>query len=410
MPSDPAPPPPPPPPKPQPKPAKGSWRGSFALGSFLALLLVAGWAVYLLLAPEPVVISTPPLPEVPAAPPDQVVFLAPADAVDADMLAGFDTDTGLKLTLTTYATPEELEALLQRPSAFDLVLVTGNDIRRLLAAGGLQALPAARLTNFANLDPVLMARAAVYDPGNLRSVPLLWSTVGLGFDAAKLNERLGAAAVESWSVLFDPERAAKLADCGIQAPGAPMRGFAIALQARGLPLDSDKTEDTEAAFGAWEAVRPHVRTFSSGDIAAALGEGRVCLAVATSADIVQARARARAAGATGDIGFALPKEGALLQMNLLGVPAAAANPGNGLKLADYLLRPEVAARLTNGKGYGNAVPRSELYIRPEIKNDAALTPSADVLARLAPETDVDAVAGLRARFWGLISATSPRGN
>jgi hypothetical protein len=65
----------------------------------------------------------------------------------------------------------------------------------------------------------------------------------------------------------------------------------------------------------------------------------------------------------------------------------------------------VAARLTNAKGFANAVSGAALYVKPEIKNDAALVPDLAKLPNAMEEmTPAPAAVALRNRFWQLINA------
>jgi putrescine transport system substrate-binding protein len=384
------------------------------LGAVLSLVLITGWAMFLAVAPAPETIAPAPppvaaLPAPPAASPPshQVRLLTWRNAIDPDVLSAFAADTGLKVVVDGYDTHEQLLAMAAAGGITqDVALVSGVGLKALIEQGLVQPLAKSELAHASHADPALAARTAIYDPGNTHGLPILWGTIGLGFNAAKIAERLGPdAALDSWSVLFDPATAAKLADCGIQVIDSPTGVFPIALKYLGLPPDSAKAEDTEAATRLWENIRPSVSKFSSQDLIDNLATGQVCLAMATSGDAFQARSRARAAGLANDIRYVLPKEGVVVWYDLLATPKASTNTANGLRLIDYLLRPEVAARLTNAKGFANAVSGAALYVKPEIKNDAALVPDLAKLPNAMEEmTPAPAAVALRNRFWQLINA------
>ena len=392
-----------------PRPARGFH--SWALAVVLSLILVAGWAVFLAVAPSPENLPPPPIVALPdeAVPPpsNQVRLLAWRNAIDADVLAGFAADTGLKVVVDGYDTNEQLQALAASGGITqDVALVSGVGVKALVEQNLLLPLAKSELVHANRVDPQLAARAAIYDAGNAHSVPILWGTIGLAYNAAKIAERLGPDAVlDSWAVLFDPAKAAKLADCGIQVIDSPTGVFPTALKYLGLPPDSAKVEDTEAATRLWENIRPSVAKFSSQDVIDNLATGTVCLAMATSGDAYQARGKARTAGLANDIRYALPKEAAVVWYYLLAIPKDAVNRANALRLIDYLLRPEVAARLTNAKGFSNAVMGAALYVKPEIKTDTALAPDLaklpNVVEEMSPSPEA---AALRNRFWQLINA------
>ena len=389
---------------------------SWALAAILSLILIVGWAVFLAVAPAPEHFL-PPRPAAVAVPDDPssgpgapLRLLARRGVIDAEMLAAFTADAGIKVTLATFDTNEQLLALAAAGDvAQDLVVVSGIGLKALADAGLLAPLTKADLANVRNIDPAFAARTAGYDAGNAHSVPLFWGTIGLGFNATQLAERLGGEiALDSWAALFDPARAAKLASCGIQVMDSPLSVFPIALAFLGLSADTAKLEDTDAATRLWEGARPFIGKFSSQDIADRLATGQDCLAVATSGEVYQARIKARMAGLAHDIRYALPKEGAVVWYDVAAIPKASAQPVQAMRLIDFLLRPEVAARLSNTKGVATAVLGAGLYIKPEIKTDAALTPdlATDLAtARLVAETSpAPEVAALRNRFWQLINA------
>ena len=101
-----------------------------------------------------------------------------------------------------------------------------------IKAGIYRTLDKEELPNYANLDSVIMQGLADVDPGNAHVVPYMWGTTSLGFNVAKVAERLGAdAATDTWSLVFDPDSAAKLADCGISLLDDPTEAFSAALAA-----------------------------------------------------------------------------------------------------------------------------------------------------------------------------------
>ncbi len=384
---------------------------SWMLGIVLSLVLIAGWATFLAVAPSPESLPPPAtvsVATVPAGPQpsNQVRLLAWRNAIDADVLAAFAADTGIKVVVDGYDTQEQLLDLMNNGGVMqDVALLSGVGVKALVEQDQLQPIDIGSLPNGHNIDPRIAARTAIYDTGNAHSVPLLWGTIGLGYDAAKISERLGAdAAMDSWSILFDPAKAAKLADCGIQVIDSPTGVFPIALSYLGLPADSATVEDTDAATRLWEAVRPSIAKFASADVVENLASGKVCLAVATSGDTYQARGKARAAGLNSDIRYAVPKEGTVVWYDLLAIPKAAANTANGLRFIDYLMRAEVSARLTNAKGFASAITGAGLYVKPEIKADAGLIPDLAKIRVMEEMTPAPAAVALRNRFWQLINA------
>ena len=54
----------------------------------------------------------------------------------------------------------------------------------------------------------------------------MWGTVGIGYNTKKIKEALGVDKIDSWDVFFDPDKLAKLADCGVYMLDSPQRHHA----------------------------------------------------------------------------------------------------------------------------------------------------------------------------------------
>jgi putrescine transport system substrate-binding protein len=380
---------------------------SWVLGGVLSLILIGFWALYLTFAPVPVA-RAPEAPTTAATPAvsGELRVLVWRRVLPAEVIAAFEADTGMKVAADRYETLDELQAVASGNAlTYDLVITSGIGLKRLADAGLLSDLSPGRLANAGNLDPAVTSHAAPYDPDNHFGVVAAWGTLGLTFDPAKIAARLPAdTALESWSLLFEAERLAKLADCGVQIVDTPRGAFPIALRYLGLSPASGAVEDTETATRLWESVRPSIAKFTAAGVVENLAVGDVCLALASSGDAYQARAMIAAAGRGPELRYVIPQEGTIAWFALFAIPKVAANPDGARKLIDYMLRPEVAARATNVTGFANAVAASGLYVKPEIKNDPALMPPVERLAEFIIETDLSPETGaLRDRFWQLIN-------
>src|SRR3954447_19340398 len=135
-----------------------------------------------------------------------------SDYIAEDTVKKFEAETGIKVTYDVYDSNEVLEAkLLAGNSGYDVVVPSSNFLQRQVAAGVYQELDKSKLPNLANMDPDLMRAAAAYDPDNAHGIIYMWGTLGLGYNTAKIKERLGDdAPTDSWALLFDPANAAKL--------------------------------------------------------------------------------------------------------------------------------------------------------------------------------------------------------
>jgi putrescine transport system substrate-binding protein len=388
---------------------------SMPLAAVLSTALVLVWIAYLVIVPVP----TPPPPAEPAVAEEKsdtavtesldsstIRILLWRDVLGPDVFSVFEAESGLNISVENYNTFEDLAVIMESGWLnYDLVIASGMDVPSMIKRGLLHPLSSELVPRAETLDPAVLKRAEVYDSGNSHSLPLMWGTVGLAFDRAKIAERLGASTeVDSWSLLFDPSKVKAFASCGVQVVDAPGGVFSIALTYLNRSHDSGTVEDTDAAVRLWEGVRPSIAKFSTTDVVDNLARGDVCFAMVASGDAYKAAAQSRALGVARDVHYVIPMEGTVLWHVVSAIPIKAAYPDHALKLIDYLMRPEVAARITNATGFISAVRDAAFYIKPEIKNNLALNPQIDSLDNVVPEMATSAEEILmRRKFWQLIN-------
>ena len=158
-----------------------------------------------------------------------------SDYIDESILKEFTAETGIKVIYDVFDSNEVLETkLLAGKSGYDLVVPSGQFLSRQIRAGVFQKLDKSKLPNMKNLWPVISERVAVYDPGNEFAITYMWGTTGIGYNEAKIKERLQDAPVNSWDLVFKPEIAAKFKDCGIMMLDAPDDVMSAAAKYLGL--------------------------------------------------------------------------------------------------------------------------------------------------------------------------------
>ncbi len=315
-----------------------------------------------------------------------------SDYIAEDTVAKFEEATGIKVVYDVYDSNEVLEAkLLAGNSGYDVVVPTSSFLQRQVAAGVYQPLDKSKLPNLKNMDPGLMEKAQAYDPGNDHSVIYMWGTVGIGYNVAAVKERLGEdAPVDSWSLVFDPKYAEKLADCGISMLNSPTDMLQTALAYLGLDPASTDAADMEKAADLITKVRPFVRYFHSSQYISDLANGEICVAVGFSGDVYIAAARAEEVGNGIEIAYSLPKEGAQLWFDMMAIPADAPNPDAAHQWINFIMDPQITADITNYVSYANANAASMPMVDDAIKNDPSIFPPPEVMAKLFPTVVYDA--------------------
>ena len=318
-----------------------------------------------------------------------------SDYIGEETIANFSKETGIKATYDVFDSNETLEAkLVAGGSGYDVVVPSLSFLGRQIQAGVFKEIDRSKLSNYGNLDPVLMERIAKTDPENKYSVPYLWGTTGIGYNVNKIKEVLGEDyVVDSWKMVFDPETMAKLASCGVTYLDTPTEMVPTVLNYLGEEPNSFDEAVIEKGAQAMEAVREHIRYYHSSQYINDLANGDICVAVGWSGDVFQARDRADEAGNGVVIEYVIPKEGAIMWFDMMAIPKDAKNIDAAYALIDYLLKPEVMADIQNYVTYASANTAALPMVDEDIRTNPAVYPPEEVkaklftLAVLPPEVD-----------------------
>ena len=280
---------------------------------------------------------------------------------------------------------EVLEAkLLAGNTGYDIVVPSASFVARQIQAGVFQPLDKSKLSNYSNLDPEIMKALDGYDPGNQYIIPWMWGTTGIGYNVQKIKERMPEAPLDSWGMIFKPEVVSKFADCGVTTLDAPAEVFPTALRYLGLPTSSQKEGDLKKVEELVMPVRPHIKYFHSSQYINDLANGEICLVLGWSGDVFIARDRAEEAGKGVEIGYTIPKEGALIWFDTMAIPKEAPHPQNAHLFLNYILQPEVIAAVSNYVNYANGNAAATQFVSDEVKNDPSIYPPPEVKANLFP--------------------------
>lgn len=308
-----------------------------------------------------------------------------SDYIAEDTVSNFEEKTGIKVVYDVYDSNEVAEAkLLAGRSGYDLVFPTARPFAdRHIKAGLYRKIDKAALTNYANLDQVILKSLTDIDPGNEYLVPYMWGTTGIGINVDKVKEILGDdMPLDTWSLLFDSEVVSKLSACGVSLMDDSTEVLTAARAYLGKPVDDFSNAAIDEAADVVNGVRQYVRYFHSSQYINDLANGDTCVAHGYSGDVLQARDRAAEAENGVNIAYVVPSEGAVVWTDVMVIPADAPNPAAANKFINYLLDPEVVAPITNYVAYANANTAATDLVDPEIRDDAGIYPPEQTRERL----------------------------
>jgi putrescine transport system substrate-binding protein len=213
-------------------------------------------------------------------------------------------------------------------------------------------------------------------------------------------ERIPDADFNDLGLVFNPENAAKLADCGISILDSPTDIMKTVLPYLGFDGDSKNPEDFAKVVGAFAGIREHIRTFDNSNYLNAIPNGELCVVNNWSGDYGVAAARAAEAGIEMDLIYVVPKTGAPMWFDVWAIPADSQNVDNAHVFLDYMNRPEVLGACTNWTLYANANDAAKAFVDDSILNDPAVYPDAETISRLFVTTpDDEDTDRMITRFW-----------
>jgi putrescine transport system substrate-binding protein len=310
-----------------------------------------------------------------------------SEYISPDALASFTKRTGIKVNVSYFDSSEMLEGrMLTGHSGFDVVVPPANFIHREIRSGAYLELDRGKLPNLAHLDPNLMSRVALSDPGNAHSVIYDWGTLGIAYNSRQTDSSAPGVALHSWRAVFDLDSAQRLSKCGIGMVDSPVEVIRLMLLYLGKSIETPSAQDLEDAQARLRKVRPFVRLINS-DLIGPLASGEICVGVTYNGEAIQARKRTREVRNGIEIGFTVPDEGSLMWADLLAIPRDAPHPANAHRLIDYLMEPQVAALNTNLVGYANANLAASPFVEAAILADPTVYFPAEVQKRLTAEVE-----------------------
>jgi len=306
-----------------------------------------------------------------------------SDYLAPNTLSDFEKQTGIKVHVAYYDANETLETkLLAGTSGYDVVVPTASYFARQIKAGVYLTLDKSKLPNLKNMDPELMSRIAAFDPDNAHGVIYTWGTNGIGYNEKLVKALLPNAPLDSWSLVFDPANASKVAKCGISVLDSPAEMLRVVYSYMGKDPNSQNADDLSQAEAIMAKFRPFIRNINSSEYIEALANGDLCIAVAYSGDVLQSRDRAHEANKGIDIKYAVPKEGTILWMDMLAIPKDAPHPDSAYVFMNYIMTPHVIADISNFKRYANANKESLPLIQASVANDPGIYPTPEIRKRL----------------------------
>lgn len=298
--------------------------------------------------------------------------------ISEDTVRRFEAHCRCQLKQDYYSDNEEMLAKLEAGAVgYDILVPTGNAVESLVRRRALREIDTSRLPHYHNIKGEFLDRW--FDPGNRYSVPYATSITLLGYNANKMKE-LGLP-TDSWALIFEPKHLEKIKG-RVTVLNSQRELMAAAMRYLGHSVQEQDPQKWEAAKRLILRAKPYWAAFSNSTYIKDLAIGTIWVAHGYSNDMFRAQQDAVAARRPFSIGFATPKEGAVLAVDNFVLHKSGRRPDLAHVFIDFMLEGRNAADVSNLIGAGNTNTAAMAQILPEIAAAPGIFPPPDDLARL----------------------------
>ncbi len=284
--------------------------------------------------------------------------------IDQDtVLAPFTAETGIKVNYATFSSNEEMLAKLEATGGADYDLVLSSDfvLDALRQKQLIQALDKAKIPNFVNIKPTCLNQ--YFDPDGSLVVPYVLGTPVIMYDPAVVGFE-----ITGYEDLWNPA----LKDSIVVVDDARVV-IGLVLLSMGHSMNTTDPAILAEAAEKMTTLRPNIRAFDYDTPHTLLASGEVSVGYMFTPFAVLARMERP------DLAVVHPKEGLGFGIDGFVIPAKAPHPDNAHKFLDFILRPEIGAKIAEVQLYNNINAASEPLLPELFATDPALNPPADLL-------------------------------
>jgi len=293
---------------------------------------------------------------------------------------------------------------------YDIIIPSEYMISRLIREEKLQPLDKSLLPNVeAYLDPLFNELQYAADPelsDKVReySVPYLYSTVGLVYDANLVDISEDTTDPEEiWGVLFDPQYKNK-----VGMYDSMRESIGVALNYLHYSINTmDENELLEAEELLLKQKKEIAPAYGVDNLKDKLASGELVASEAWSGDHLVIIDRIDELGKSDDIDlrYALPV-GSNWSVDMMGIPSNAKNPIGAHAFIDFMYDPEIALANCEYAGYSSPNVEAIALLPDEVKNNKAYYPDDETFMTLSPYFSSAEIDETYITIWNTVKASS----
>jgi spermidine/putrescine-binding protein len=300
------------------------------------------------------------------------------DFIPREIIQEFEQETGIRVHYKEAPSNEDMQSLLEaNPDQYDLLVVTDYMVDILRQNGVLEVLDKTKMPNYANINPVYLGN--YYDPTSEYSIPYAISISLLLVNHEEV-EKLGAKPITTYSDLWQPELRGKVVvvDWSVEIMG-------VALKSLGYEYNETDPAKVAEARDRLFALKPNIVRFETNTPEDSLINGEAVAGFMYSNQAVKGNA------ADPKLQPVFPTEGMPIFIDSWVMSKEAPNKDGAYKFLDFIMRPEIAARIADLTKFTTPNKAAEPFLPDYYRDNPMLNLADEVVENTSFYIGVDKV-------------------
>lgn len=300
------------------------------------------------------------------------------DFIPREIISEFEEETGIRVDYKEVSSNEDMQSLLETsPDQYDVAVVTDYMVDILRQNEDLLPLDKDYLPNIENINPNYQNN--YFDEDNEYSIPYAVSTALLLVNQEEVKA-LGADSISSYDDLWQTE----LEDNLVIIDGAT-EVIGIVSKAIGSKINDPDPAVLEMVREKLFELRPNITRFETNTPEDSL------LNKEAVAGFMYSNQVAKAIDQDSDLEPVFAMEGTPIYIDSFVMSKDAPNPENTYKFLDFLMRPEISAKISELTQFTSANSAAEEYLSDEFVDNPILNMSDEVSSNTFFYTDLELV-------------------
>jgi spermidine/putrescine transport system substrate-binding protein len=304
---------------------------------------------------------------------------------DDELLNSFNEATGVQVVVDIFDSNETMLAKLQAGGGNNYSIIYPSDymVQQMIELEMLTPLDQSQIQG---LDTLLeQFQNPVYDANNAHSVPAVWGTTGLVYNAEELNPP-----PTDWSYLWENQeklsRRMTLFNDVREVMGATLRSL-------GFSYNSTDPKEIEAAYQKLLELKPAITSFTTDGWRDQLLTGDLLVAMGYSVDAIATIAE------DPKLKYVIPASGSSIWTDTMAIPKTAPNVDAAYAWINFMLEPNNAAQIVDRLKFATPSKAAIDLLPAALKGDTNLFPPEAILSKCEGIAPVGELTDVYDRYW-----------